>query len=168
MKIKDRITAFRRVKAADLLPNPKNWRTHPQAQQDAMRGILADIGWADAVLARETPEGLQLLDGHLRAETAPDADIPVLILDVDDNEAAKILATHDPLAAMAETNAAALEELLGDVQTNSEALASMLDSLAVEAGICPPDFDAATAEDQGQLDERAKITCPNCGHEFDK
>ena len=37
-----------------------------------MRGVLADIGWADAVLARETPDGLMLIDGHLRAEVAPD------------------------------------------------------------------------------------------------
>ena len=37
-----------------------------------MRGVLADIGWADAVLARETPDGLMLIDGHLRAEVAPE------------------------------------------------------------------------------------------------
>jgi hypothetical protein len=28
MKIKDRIKDFRRVKASELKPNPKNWRKH--------------------------------------------------------------------------------------------------------------------------------------------
>ena len=42
-----------------------------------------------------------LIDGHLRAETTPDAVVPVLILDVDETEADKILLTHDPIAAMA-------------------------------------------------------------------
>jgi hypothetical protein len=72
MKIRDRIKEFRRVPASELQPNPKNWRTHPLAQQDALKRILAEIGFADALLARETPEGgMMLMDGHLRAETAP-------------------------------------------------------------------------------------------------
>ena len=53
-----------------LRPHPRNWRTHPAAQQDALRGVLAEIGYADALLARELADGsLQLIDGHLRAET---------------------------------------------------------------------------------------------------
>ncbi len=36
MKIRDRIKELRRVKASELLPNPKNWRTHPTEQADAM------------------------------------------------------------------------------------------------------------------------------------
>jgi ParB-like chromosome segregation protein Spo0J len=102
MKIRDRIKSLRRVKASELLPNPRNWRRHPQAQQDAMRALLAEIGFAGAALARETSEGLQLIDGHLRAELAPDAKIPVLVLDVTEAEAAKLLATFDPVGKMAE------------------------------------------------------------------
>ena len=64
MSIRDRIMDLRRVKACELLPNPKNWRTHPDEQADAMRGVLAEVGWADALLARETPDGLMLIDGH--------------------------------------------------------------------------------------------------------
>ena len=123
MKIRDRIRELRRVPASDLLPNPKNWRTHPKAQQDALRGVLAEVGMADACLARELPDGsLMLIDGHLRAETAADAKVPVLILDVSEAEADKLLATLDPLAAMAESDAAKLDELLRNVDTGSEAL----------------------------------------------
>ncbi len=55
--IRDRIRELRRVPASALLANPKNWRRHPAAQQAALRGVLAEIGYADALLARETPEG---------------------------------------------------------------------------------------------------------------
>ena len=41
MKIRDRIKELRRVKASQLRPNPKNWRTHPQAQRDVLCGLLA-------------------------------------------------------------------------------------------------------------------------------
>lgn len=140
MKIRDRIKELRRVPASDLRPNPKNWRTHPQAQQDALRGVLAEVGIADAVLARECADGsLMLLDGHLRAETAPDAILPVLVLDVTEAEGDKILATLDPLAAMAEADAAKLDSLLREVETGSEALAGMLTELAEEAGVLSDD-----------------------------
>lgn len=95
MKIRDRIKELRRVKASEILPNPKNWRTHPQAQQDALRGVLAEVGIADALLCRDTPAGLMLIDGHMRADTSPDTEWPVLILDVDEAEADKLLATFD-------------------------------------------------------------------------
>jgi len=102
MQIRNRIKELRHVPASDLRPNPKNWRTHPKAQQDALRGILAEVGMADACLARELEDGtLMLIDGHLRAETIGEEVVPVLILDVDEAEADKILATLDPLAAMA-------------------------------------------------------------------
>jgi DNA modification methylase len=134
VKIRDRIVELRRVRAADLRPNPRNWRVHPKAQQEALRGILAEVGYADALLARETPEGLQLIDGHLRAETTPDAEVPVLILDVNEAEADKLLLSLDPLAAMAEGDADALRTLLGQVQTDSDAVQRMLDGLAKEYG----------------------------------
>ncbi len=72
MQIRDRVKEFRRVAAKELRPHPRNWRTHPAGQRDAMRGVLAEIGFADALLARELPDGsLQLVDGHLRVEVAP-------------------------------------------------------------------------------------------------
>ena len=98
-QIRDRVRELRRVKASELVPNPRNWRRHPKAQAEALRGLLQEIGYADALIARELPDGrLQLLDGHLRAATTPDQEVPVLILDVTEDEANKILLTLDPLA----------------------------------------------------------------------
>ena len=74
-QIKDRIVEFTRVSASDLIPNPKNWRTHPEHQRDGLKSILGEIGFADAVIARRLEDNsLMLIDGHLRAETAEDAE----------------------------------------------------------------------------------------------
>ena len=135
MKIRDRIKELKRVPASDLLPNPKNWRTHPAAQADALRGVLGEVGFADAVLARETENGLMLIDGHLRAEVAPDASVPVLVLDVTQDEADKILATHDPLAAMATTDAGQLADLLEGMRFDSDAAEAMVGELAKAEGV---------------------------------
>jgi len=131
MHIRDRIKELRRVKAAELRPNPRNWRVHPPAQQDALRGLLAEVGYAGALLARELADGtLMMIDGHLRAETTPEAVVPVLILEVDEAEADKILLTHDPLAAMATASDERLRRLLAEVQTENAAVRGLIDSLA--------------------------------------
>ncbi len=133
LQIRDRIRELRRVPAKDLLPNPKNWRRHPKAQAAALRGLLAEIGYSDALLVRELPDGkLMLIDGHLRAETTPDAQVPVLVLDLDEKESDKLLLTLDPLAAMAESDAERITALLQTVQTDSEAVGSLLRRTAGE------------------------------------
>lgn len=147
MSIKNRIQEFRVVPKSMLLPNPKNWRTHPEAQRAALRGVLAEVGIADAVIARELPDGrLMLVDGHLRLEELPD-DVPTLVLDVNEAEADKLLASMDPLAAMAEADAAKLDELLRGVQTAEPALADMFTELAEEAGLLD-DNDKEVVEDE--------------------
>lgn len=136
MKIRDRIRELRRVRASDLRPNPKNWRTHPEAQANALRGLLSEVGMADAVLARELEDGsLMLIDGHLRAETLGEEMVPVLVLDVDEAEGDKVLATLDPLAAMAEADAAKLDAILREIDTGSPDVQQLLADLADEAGL---------------------------------
>jgi len=133
IQIRDRIKEFRRVQAKDLVPNPKNWRRHPKAQVEALRGLLTEIGYADALLVRELADGrLMLIDGHLRAATTPDALVPVLVLDVTEAEADKLLATLDPLAAMAESDSERIKELLATVRTDSEAVQELLKRTAGE------------------------------------
>lgn len=166
MKIRDRIRELRRVPARELLPNPKNWRTHPDNQRDALRGLLAEIGYANALLARETPAGLVLLDGHLRAETTPDSVVPVLVLDLTDDEADKLLLSLDPLASLAEADRDALESLLATVKTESEAVRNMFARLAEDSGLAPPGFEPTAEDEQSRLDQKNAVTCPACGHLF--
>ena len=122
--------------ANELRPNPRNWRKHPEKQLNAIRGVLAEVGFAGAEIARELDDGtLELIDGHARAEVAGSADVPVLVLDVDEAEANKILATFDPIGAMAESDAVKLDQVLRDVDTGSEAVQEMLAELATDADL---------------------------------
>jgi len=158
MKIRDRILDLRRVPARDLRPDPRNWRTHPKAQKEALQGLLSEIGYADALLARETPDGLVLIDGHLRAETTPDSEVPVLVLDVDEREAGKLLASLDPLAAMAGADDDRLAEILRSVETSSDAVQAMFDRLAKEHGVLTigPESDVDAEPEIGRADELRK------------
>ena len=138
MAFRDRIKEFRRVPASELAANPRNWRTHPKAQHAALSAVLEEVGFAGAAVARETDDGLELIDGHLRRDIGHDQEIPTLVVDVTEEEATKLLATFDPISAMAEADAAMLRDVLDDVQTSDEALAGMLDDLAKDAGILEP------------------------------
>ena len=127
---RSRITGLRRVKASDLTPHPENWREHPPEQIGALEGVLGDVGFAGAVLARELPDGrLQIIDGHARAETMGDQEVPVLVTDLDEDEARLVLATYDPIGAMAESNGEALTALLDELPpVDDEALDDLLEA----------------------------------------
>ena len=143
MQIRDRITELRRVPASELIPNPKNWRRHPENQRDGLRTVLERVGYADAVIARETDKGLVLIDGHLRAETTPDALVPVLITDLDEAEADEVLATLDPLAALAEPDVDQLVKLLGGIEGPDESIQALLEDIGDSYG-----FNATTHLEQ--------------------
>ena len=55
----------------------------------------------DAILVRQTEDGaLEIIDGHLRQSLDPRMTVPVLVLDVNQDEADKLLATLDRRRAM--------------------------------------------------------------------
>lgn len=114
-KFRDRIKELRRVKASELQDNAGNWRRHPDEQRGAMTSMMSRLGITDAVIAYESPRAggkLVLIDGHLRRSIAGEDLIPVLILDLTDEEADLMLATFDPLGDLALMDAEALKTLL--------------------------------------------------------
>lgn len=127
MKLRDRVKELRRVPAGELKSHPKNWRTHSRFQQEVLKGILKEVGFVGALVARELPDGtLQLLDGHLRADTRPADELPVLIVDLNEEEAEKVLLTHDPIASLAGIDEERLSDLLDRVDTDNQAVDEML------------------------------------------
>jgi len=143
MSFRDRIKELRRVPAASLVPHPLNWRRHGERQAGAVRELLRDVGWAEALVARELPDGrLELLDGHLRAGLAADAEVPVLVLDVDEAEARRLLLALDPLATLADVDASALRALsdkLGAQAGLAAALVADALKVAEAAEAAPPE-----------------------------
>ena len=75
-----------------------------------------------------------LIDGHLRQDTTPRMKVPVLVLDLTEAEADKLLLTLDPLASMAETDAERVRALLSTVQTDSQAIGALLERVAGQEG----------------------------------
>jgi hypothetical protein len=75
--------------------------------------------------------------------------VPVLVLDLDDREAAKLLALCDPLAGMAEADQEVLADLVREVETDSEAVRSLLDQMLAgsETPAGQPEGDAEAPEE---------------------
>ena len=93
--------------------------------------MLDTVGYVAQVIVNQRTG--HLVDGHLRVEEAlshGQPAIPVLYVDLSEDEERLVLASLDPLAAMATTDEAKLRELLAEVSVESEALAAMLAALA--------------------------------------
>lgn len=141
-----------------LAANPQNWRSHPKNQTDALKDILDEVGWAGALLYNEATG--HLIDGHARKDIAKGEKVPVLIGSWSEDQEKKILATLDPLAAMAGTDQSKLDELLSEISTQSEAVQQLLESLASTSFPEGQDFDESAADDVKMCH------CPQCGCEF--
>ena len=149
-----------------LLPNPLNWRSHPQDQQAALEGVLDEVGWVQQVLVNKRTG--HLLDGHLRVSMAlqrKEAAVPVLYVDLSEEEEALVLATLDPLSSMAAPDAEKLRELLEHISTEEQAVQAMLSRLAEHAGIGAPEIDFKEY-DESVAEEVDYVECPNCGHKW--
>jgi hypothetical protein len=132
----NRIVGHAEVAPADLVPNPRNWRTHPAEQQRALGGALSEVGWVAEVLVNRTTGNV--VDGHLRIELAlarNEPTVPVTCVELTEAEEALVLATLDPIGAMADAEATALASLLRGLEPADDALRTLLDDLAREQGI---------------------------------
>jgi hypothetical protein len=130
---RNRIVGSDRVPPDQLLANPRNWRRHPPSQQQALHGVLEEVGWVQDVLVNQRTGFV--VDGHLRIELAlrsGQSTVPVTYLDLSDQEEALILATFDPLSALATRDDAQLDALLADIQTDNAAVQRLLEDLRLE------------------------------------
>jgi hypothetical protein len=166
-EIRNRIRELRTVKASELQANPGNFREHGEYQTSVLQSVLTRIGYADALLAREDEAGvLWLIDGHLRASLDPEQELPVLIVDVDEAEAEELLATIDPIAALAGVDGAKLTALTDSIRPRVEGddvALSFIDSLAgqtSEAIAAPEEFPEV---DEGIETEHK---CPKCDYRW--
>ena len=133
---RSRIADSAEVPPSQLVPNPANWRRHPDVQRDAMSGALDEVGWVQHVVVnRQTGH---VLDGHLRvdlATTRGEATVPVVYVDLDEEEERLVLATLDPIAAMAEADTKALAAVLDGLEAADDGLQALLDDLERGHGI---------------------------------
>ncbi len=132
-------TLPREVPPADLLANPFNWRLHGDFQRKLIKGSLTRFGWVRSVLVNITTG--HVVDGHMRIEEAIKASqpvVPVEYVELTDEEEAAILASLDPIGALAGVHrenfaetAARAEQALGA----DEALGQFLSEQVMRMGL---------------------------------
>lgn len=147
---RSRIVGEEDVAPDQLLANPRNWRVHPRRQQQALAGALDQVGWVQRVIVNRVTG--HLVDGHLRVELAlrrGEPTLPVSYVELSPEEEGLIVASLDPLAAMAEQDDEKLRQLLAEIEVDSAELKAALDSMATLtlAGNADADDVPAVRED---------------------
>jgi len=167
MDVRDRVKEMRLVPADQLTANPSNWRRHPQAQQRALSAVLDEVGFAGAVIAREDDDGhLIIIDGHARAEMVGKATVPVLVTDLTEAEADVVLATYDPIGAMAQKDHEAFTALAARIDTANETLLGLL-GRTKDGETDPddvPDVPEEAQSERGEVYELGphRVMCGDC------
>ncbi len=132
----NRITRYGEEPPDQLLAHPLNFRMHPKHQQDALAGVLGEVGIVQNVIVNERTG--HVVDGHLRISLAMRQNqptVPVTYVDLSESEEALILATLDPISSLATADADKLRDLLEDVSTGDAALMQMISDMAEREGI---------------------------------
>lgn len=114
----NRIVGEGMVAAVELVPHPQNWRRHPKEQARQLAGTLGSVGWVQRVIVNRRTG--RMLDGHLRAELARKqgeaTPVPVVYVDLSEDEERAVLATLDPIASMAIADEATLAGLVRSIE----------------------------------------------------
>ena len=127
---RNRIVGHAEIDPTQLLANPKNWRIHPKVQEDALAGVLEEVGWVDSILVNQNTGFV--VDGHMRAAHAigkGEATVPVDYCDLTEAEEDLVLATFDPISAMAKRDDEQRSALLASMKSDNERVQALLTSL---------------------------------------
>jgi ParB-like chromosome segregation protein Spo0J len=172
-----RITGYGTENPQTLIPNSLNCRIHPKHQQDALSGVLDDVGLVQNIIVNKRtgedwPEGERnvqiVIDGHLRIALAiehGESEIPVTYVDLSQKEESLILATIDPLSALAIVDHDKLGDLLQLVSTDNTSILEMLSDLS---GVPDIKSDNMVVVTGNPVDNTEYIVCPKCGHKWQK
>ena len=146
--------------AGQLLPNDSNWRRHSSAQQRALSAAIGEVGLVADVIVNlrssqswgEKKDSKVLVDGHLRAALAlqkgEKTELPVAYVDLEPDEERLVLATLDPIGAMAEADQAKLGELLASLETQDETVRGLLEQIARQERVELPSLAGLTDPDE--------------------
>lgn len=127
----DRIVGLTREDPASLLANPWNWRGHTHEQEQTLDAVLTRVGLVAAVLVNDRTG--HMLDGHLRAQMAISQAqplVPVIHLDLSEEEEQLVLSTYDPIGGMAWTDSPKFQELLSQLPPWDASTTAALDVIA--------------------------------------
>lgn len=124
---RSRIVGQGEADPATLTPHERNPRTHSKAQLDAIAGALDEVGFVQRVIVNRTTG--HILDGHARVQIAiarGEPTVPVVYVELAEEEEALVLASLDPLGALAGVDQTALDALLAEIEVSDDALREFL------------------------------------------
>jgi ParB-like nuclease domain len=147
-----------------IVPNPKNANKHPDNQIALLAKIMKQQGWRNPVVVSKR-SGF-VVKGHGRLMAAKLNGWTTIPIDRQDyaSEALEYadMIADNKIAELAETDLGMVQKDVLDLGPEFD-----IDLLGIPAfHIGPMDFLPGTEDDQGQLDEKKMVECPNCGEQF--
>jgi ParB-like chromosome segregation protein Spo0J len=153
-----------------LIPYANNARTHSDAQVAQIAASIREFGFTNPVL---TSDDNTIIAGHGRVMAARKlglTQVPVIRLShLSETQRKAYILADNKLALNAgwDDNLLSIELAdLKDLGFDTDLTGFSADEIAA---LMPPDFQPATEDEQGKLDqlEPKWIACPHCGKEFD-
>ena len=168
----------KKPKLSDYKTQRKNANAHTQRGLGMLAKSIGEDGWIGGMTVAADGE---TFDGSARLETLADAmpnaepivvhtdgTRPVVVVrddipNADDPRAKRLgIAANRVQQVDYAPDAAVLAELAGDVDLSQfwrdDELAEVMGTV--------PDFEPVGIDEQGRLDQKKPVTCPECGHEF--
>lgn len=112
---------------------------------------MSEVGWVQSVILNQRTG--RLVDGHLRVELAlknNEKEVPVVIVDLSEEEENQILATFDPISAMAKVNHENLAKLIGSITSTNPEVKDLIERIRKQACIPSVLKGEAVATPQGE------------------
>lgn len=170
-----------RVPIDSISPHPRNYRGHPPEQIEQIRASVRQFGQYREVV---TSSDSVILCGQgvweaLKAEGHETVETHQMDFAHDDPRAEKLLIADNELSKLAIDDEKALAALLADIQRQEGglsgtgwdygALDKLIGTLAAEdfaAGQLPEAANGKEFDEDLDLSNIKRVTCPECGHEF--
>ena len=155
----------------DLIPYARNSRTHSDAQVAQIAASIREFGWTNPILL-DGENGI--IAGHgrlLAAQKLGETQVPTIELaHMSEAQKRAYVIADNKLALNAGWDDEMLALELSDLQDAGYDLGlTGFDDDELKKFLGQVNFDPATEEEQGKLDELDPkwIACPHCGKEFD-
>lgn len=154
------------VALATLVLDPSNARKHATKNLEAIKGSLAKFGQQKPIVVGK---GNVVIAGNgtLEAARALGWDkIDVVRTKLEGPEAIAFAIADNRTGELAEWDSGVLSETLKSLQAMDFDLGAIGFDHVDMVALAPPTFEPVGEDEQGKLDEKAKTSCPECGHEF--
>ena len=138
MSWESRIVKHTKERPSDLTGHPLNFREHPEHQRQAVADSIQEVGFIRSITVNETTG--YVIDGHERLwqaleqeERNPGFKVDVEWVQLSEHDEKLALSILDATCNLAKINGDRLEDILHEIQTGSQALATMLGDMRDKA-----------------------------------